>query len=478
MKKVLSFLLIASMILTVSLTGCKKKETAESIYRDAVNDIKDAEAIGYTLDIGFSEGASYKIDVKKNGEDKEIVFDNNGRSGLTLYSDGTTHYYDLGEGERFSVKKSDDSVLMQELIDLDIFAPEGALFDKETFKDIAIDTADGEKKIYFTVAGDKLKSAYAPDEDLTFVIGAVTVIFTAEGDMKSLSLVADISEGTEFYGLPIKGGCRMSLEYKVNGVGDVSVGKADTNEEWPESPARALINPSVLVFANEFEAECDMEIIVGMMGITFTIPMEMYMAGKVADGKELSMVKMKMEAEIMGESINENETVFTDGNGDFEYHVTKDGNYKVAINKEEDNASDFLFSFDNVELYKNATVTKAGQNTVITITLTEDIMDKLFGAMNGMTDGEEGVGGMVGSGDDMRYETSTLEIVVGSDGNIVSGRSEIKMSQTMDMEDSMMGQTVEMTMTVKLDVSFTKPSEKINIEFPEGYKDYPLSNEN
>ena len=65
-----------------------------------------------------------------------------------------------------------------------------------------------------------------------------------------------------------------------------------------------------------------------------------------------------------------------------------------------------------------------------------------------------------------------MTVIISSDGYILS--AEIKMSGSQKISEESLGVEYEMTMDIKMDMTFVEPDEEITVEIPEGYIDYPL----
>jgi hypothetical protein len=142
----------------------------------------------------------------------------------------------------------------------------------------------------------------------------------------------------------------------------------------------------------------------------------------------------------------------------------------VEIEEEESNNS--VNDLADPDILKDAKIKKSGSNTVFTVELTNDMINKLInsgvtGDMGRMGDIADGM-----TGDDMTFTDSELVIVVSSDGYIISAEIELKASQQID--EPTLGMSYEMSFSVKMDLIFVEPNEEITVEIPEGYLDYPL----
>lgn len=469
MKRILCFLLVLVMMLSVaSFTGCDSSEKPMSVYQDGIKAITSSNGISYVFDFAFGD-TGYKMTVDQTNDGAKYVEFSADESDMKVYVNGAEHYYDIGD-IKYKVAADDDSVIMQELLDFEFFHGEASMFTKEIFEKVEfVSVNDNEKYIELKLSGEELKKAIAPDEDVSFSETSLKISFDGENSITEIEF-ATVADGKEFYGLPVGDNKEMTASYKINNVGDVNVEEPSDDEEWEEMPAMAILTPAALAYRKSMGMDVSASINIDMMGMSFSIPMEISTRSQIVDGKTLTRTVTKMNADIMGQTMNENSDVFTDGNGDYEYYTDSDGNYKVNIeeNKDEDNQGSAMEDLQDPEILKNAKIKKSGENTVITVELTNELLNSLLssdlaGDMSDMT------------GESVSFDDSELVIVVSSSGYIVS--AEMKMSASQKINEPTLGMEYDMSMSVKMDITFLDPNEEITVDIPDGYLDYPLLDE-
>jgi hypothetical protein len=304
---------------------------------------------------------------------------------------------------------------------------------------------------------------------VTFGETSFKIGFDNENSISKIEF-STIADGKEFYGIPVGKDKKMTASYTVNETGKVSVETPSDKDKFDDMPAMAVLTPAALAYRNAMGMDMIASIDIEMMGMSFSVPMEVSMRTQLVDGKQLTRTITKINASIMGQTINETSDVFTDGNGNFEYYTDADGNYKVEIEAADgEDSEDMLEDLKDPELFKNAVVKKSGGNTVITVELTNELLNSLMSGdmMGSMGDMTDSIGNQA-----FEFKDSKMTVIVSSDGYILS--AEIKMSGSQKISEESLGVEYEMTMDIKMDITLVEPNEEITVEIPEGYIDYPL----
>lgn len=470
MKKafVLATVLLAVLVV---LSGCNSKDDSESSYqlfKNGVESVINSDSIAYNFEFSIGKN-DYKMSVQETDDgDKKYAEISMYNADITVYSTGGKNYYEFGEN-KYSISSSKDSAVFKELLDFKFFNGSSGVISEDVFEDVSVENDGDGKYIEFEVNGETFKKMIAPDEDVSFDKTELRVDFDKDGFITKVEFSTDAS-GDEFYGLIVGSDKSMTATFEINSLDEVDVKEPSDDEKWPESEIMAILAPGALVYSEAVGAEVDGKMEMNVMGMEFKIPMKISVRSQTVDGKQLTRTVTEITGIILGQSIEEKNDVFTDGNGDFEYYTHPDGNYKKPIESDSDkDDSGADLSYEDV--FGDATIEKAGRNTVITCNLSQEALESLMS--NQMAGGMGDMNNITGA--DVAFSKCRVVMVVSDKGYIHS--VELEMSANQTIKEESLNMEYEMSISFEMNVTFMDPTEKIVVEVPEGYLEYPLQDD-
>jgi outer membrane lipoprotein-sorting protein len=217
MKRTFS-LLLAVILSVLCLVSCGESENAYDLYNKAIKAAENGMEATITMTINVQgQKIETKMDIKASKEAYEIAMNVEGMDVVAIYTDGVM-YMDMDMGVLGTQKIKQEISLEEFLAQTESGSADMIDLDKETLKDIKLETKDGKKSFTVDLNGEEyaeLLSSYAGElgEGAEFGDLVISCLFHDNGTMAAYNMKASITVA----------GQTMDMEAKIEFT---SIGKA------------------------------------------------------------------------------------------------------------------------------------------------------------------------------------------------------------------------------------------------------------